>query len=90
MGDVKFIDQDGNGVLDSDDYIKLGSAIPDFIYGLNGNVSYKNLDFSIAIVGSQGNEIANTMTAFLGRGENFGNLLNTRLNRYHPENNPIR
>jgi len=60
-GDVKFIDEDGNGIIDEKDRVDLGSALPDFTYGLNISASYKNLDFAISLMGSQGNEIVNGM-----------------------------
>lgn len=90
VGDIKFVDQNGDHVLDAGDYKDLGSAIPDFTYGINGYASYKNFDFSVSIVGSQGNEIINAMTPFLSSGgdSGYGNLLATRLNRYDAVNNP--
>src|SRR6185436_82603 len=45
-GDVKFKDQDGNGVIDEKDRAFLGSAIPKFIYGLTASIQYSNFDLS--------------------------------------------
>ncbi|MFI8378356.1 SusC/RagA family TonB-linked outer membrane protein [Leeuwenhoekiella sp. NPDC079379] len=60
-GDFKFKDLDGNGVIDDKDQQVLGSAIPEFTYGLNASANYKNLDFSMAWQGVQGNEIFSTV-----------------------------
>jgi hypothetical protein len=41
------------------DRILLGSALPDFVYGMTNNVSFKNFDLTVFIQGSQGNKIFN-------------------------------
>jgi TonB-linked SusC/RagA family outer membrane protein len=38
---------------------KLGDPNPDFIYGINSNMSYKNFNFTMFWSGTQGNEIVN-------------------------------
>ena len=45
-GDVKFIDQDDNGILDDEDKIELGDPNPDFVYGISFSCNYKAFDFS--------------------------------------------
>ena len=64
-GDIRWRDVDGNGVINSDDQVALGSPIPDFLYGLNINASYKNFDFQLFLQGSQGNEIYNAAKRWL-------------------------
>ncbi len=58
-GDVRFMDLDGNGVIDSEDREYLGSFMPDFTYGLNFDASFKNFDLTLFIQGVQGNEVYN-------------------------------
>lgn len=53
------VDQNEDGVIDEDDYVKLGSANPDFYWGLNSSVRYKDFDFSIQFQGSHGAEVYN-------------------------------
>ena len=55
-GDVKFKDQNGDGVIDEKDRTFLGSAIPTFTYGLTTNLQYGNFDFSVFFQGSYGNK----------------------------------
>jgi len=88
VGDARFLDKNGDHVLDSKDYVNLGSAIPDYLYGINGNFSYKNWDLSLSIVGSQGNEIANMLIPFISKGEIQSNLTLKRLDRYSATANP--
>jgi hypothetical protein len=42
-GDIKYVDQNGDGIIDSDDEIQIGRWQAPFSYGLNFRVTYKNL-----------------------------------------------
>ncbi|MFW5974662.1 MAG: SusC/RagA family TonB-linked outer membrane protein [Bacteroidota bacterium] len=56
-GDVKFKDQNGDGVIDADDRTHVGSSIPDFTGGLAFEAEYRNVDFSFFLQGAYGQEI---------------------------------
>lgn len=56
-GDVKFVDQDKNGVINISDKVDLGSGMPSFTYGFNVSLDYKGFDFSIFANGAAGNKI---------------------------------
>lgn len=56
-GDVMYKDQNNDGTIDEHDRIHVGSAIPDFTFGLNFTAQYKSFDFSIFGQGSYGNSI---------------------------------
>ncbi|MFD0990794.1 SusC/RagA family TonB-linked outer membrane protein [Mariniflexile jejuense] len=54
------VDQNDDGKITyEDDYVKLGSATPDFYWGLSSNMNYKNFDLSFQFQGSQGAEVYN-------------------------------
>ncbi|MFB9055472.1 SusC/RagA family TonB-linked outer membrane protein [Mariniflexile ostreae] len=54
------VDQDGDGqITKENDYVKLGSATPDFYWGLSSNLNYKEFDLSFQFQGSQGAEVYN-------------------------------
>ena len=54
------VDQNGDGKIDPEhDYVKLGSNTPDFYWGLNSKMSFKDFDFSLQFQGSQGAEVYN-------------------------------
>ncbi len=59
LGDMNFVDLNGDGVINDDDQTYLGSAIPDLEYSIAFNMNYKNWDFSMFWQGVQGNEIWN-------------------------------
>lgn len=58
-GDYKFLDMDGNGVIDGDDRITLSHLEPKFTFGFNNRIEYKNFDLSLLFVGSYGNDVVN-------------------------------
>jgi TonB-linked SusC/RagA family outer membrane protein len=58
-GDTKFIDQNGDGDIGPADKVIIGNPNPDFTYGFNAGVTYKNLTFDVFFNGSYGNEVAN-------------------------------
>jgi hypothetical protein len=58
-GDIRFVDINRDGVLDSKDRTKIGSPWAKFTLGLNLNCSYKNFDFLANLYSSIGNDIVN-------------------------------
>jgi TonB-linked SusC/RagA family outer membrane protein len=58
-GDRYFEDANGDGHVNADDRVSLGSPLPDFYGGLNLDASYKNWDFNLFFNGSYGNKIFN-------------------------------
>lgn len=50
-GDVKYVDQNGDGVIDEKDRVVLGNAFPRYTFGFNYDVQYKNFDFNLLIQG---------------------------------------
>ena len=58
-GNFIFADTDKNGVVNANDKVILGSPIPDFTYGLNINMEYKDFDLTVFFQGVQGNDIFN-------------------------------
>ncbi len=54
-GDMRFVDQDGNGLIDGDDQIRLNeSIIPKFNFGINLRAEYQGFDFSMLWQGATG------------------------------------
>lgn len=61
VGDVKFVDVNGDGVIDDKDRARIGNPWPKFTFGINNSVSYKNFDLSIFIQGVYGNQVFNQL-----------------------------
>ena len=51
VGDVKFLDQNGDGVINLDDRTDIGVDIPEMTYGFNVFASYKNWDLGAIFQG---------------------------------------
>jgi TonB-linked SusC/RagA family outer membrane protein len=58
-GDVIFEDANGDGVLSEDDRVYLGKPHPDWFFGVNINLEYKNFDLSFFVQGVYGIDIYN-------------------------------
>lgn len=56
-GDLRFVDQNGDGLIDSDDRIDIGNPIPEATMGFNIAFDYKNFDFGAYTFASIGNDI---------------------------------
>jgi TonB-linked SusC/RagA family outer membrane protein len=85
-GDVRFVDQNGDGVIDTDDRVVLGSYLPDFTYGANFNARYANFDFNVFLAGSQGNDIYNGMQVLLTQTARLNNSSIDILDAWTPTN----
>jgi len=59
VGVYRYADINGDGQITPDDRTFLGNPNPDFTYGINFGLNFKNFDFSTFIYGSQGNDIWN-------------------------------
>jgi TonB-linked SusC/RagA family outer membrane protein len=64
LGSWKYVDQNGDGVINSDDQTWLGSPHPDFVASFNIDLAYKNFDFNLFMVWNQGNELFNNVAYF--------------------------
>jgi len=54
------VDQNGDGEIDEEnDYVKLGSATPDYYWGLNTSLQISSFDIGLQFQGSQGAEVFN-------------------------------
>ena len=62
-GDLKYEDVNGDNVIDGDDRQVLGSYIPNFTYGINLGLNWKNLDFELTTYGQTGGQIYNRKRA---------------------------
>lgn len=58
-GDFRFVDVNGDGVIDADDRTMIGNPTPDWTAGLTIDMRYKNWDMNIFGQGVFGNQIYN-------------------------------
>lgn len=58
-GDVRFVDQNGDGIINEDDRVYLGNPNPKVVYGINGSASFKGFDLSFSFSGAAGVSLYN-------------------------------
>lgn len=87
-GSEKYVDLNGDGVINQNDKTIIGDPNPDFIYGLNSLMSYKGFDLSLFFQGTQGNDIVNISSIDNSLNYGYGcNLLKDVVgNNWTPEN----
>jgi len=87
-GDIKVLDLNGDGVVDLADRTIIGNPNPDYIYGFNLNMSYKNFSLRALFNGTEGNDIVNGNMYRFGYAEGtYRNILSEAWNdRWSPEN----
>ncbi|ANQ47443.1 TonB-dependent receptor [Flammeovirga sp. MY04] len=76
MGDMIFVDANGDGVINDDDRVYSGSALPDFELGAIFDVSYKNWDFSMQWYGAFGGKLMNGSRAVAFSNGRHADLVN--------------
>ena len=59
VGDLRFKDLNGDGVIDADDRTEIGSYNPDYTWGIHNRFSYRGLEVGIFFNGVVGREILN-------------------------------
>ncbi len=85
-GDIKYKDQNGDGLINSSDYVALGNpSTPEWTFSLNPGFNYKNFDFEVLLQGVAGR------TAYLSGLEYFafqqnGKISAIALNRWTEQN----
>ena len=78
VGDLKFKDVNGDGIIDANDKTNIGSPLPKWTFGWNNTFTYKNFDLNIFVNGSVGNKVGNYMKMKLTRMNSpWSNQLNT-------------
>ena len=83
-GDIKYIDQNGDGVISDYDQVLIGNIKPKIYYGTTLGFNFKGIDFSVLVQGVINNQInSNDYTAFLA---NNGQGYQRLLGRWTPEN----
>ena len=88
LGDVLYVDQNGDGNITDADLKVIGDPNPDFNYGIGSNFSYGDFSLGLLFNGVQGNEIANGNLSRSGfaRGLSDNILRDAYLDAWTPEN----
>lgn len=63
-GDIRYKDQNGDGVINDKDKVILGSPLPKLTYGFSVNLEYKGFDLSAFFNGTYGNKVLNGLKQY--------------------------
>ena len=88
-GDPKYVDINGDGVVDANDQTVLGTPFPIHTGGFTNNLTYKNLSLNVFFQWSYGNQILNAnRIVFESTGGYFtnGNQFTSYADRWTPTN----
>lgn len=86
-GRITYRDLDGNGSINNLDRTIIGDPNPDFIWGLNNNLSYKGFSLNVFLQGVQGADLFNYNLSNHANAFNFGeNQVVSALDRWTAEN----
>src|SRR5690606_2544689 len=66
-GEPRYVDANGDGVIDGDDRVIVGHHNPDYVWGITNDVRYKNFDISFLFQGQQGGHLYSLLGRALGR-----------------------
>lgn len=72
-GDVHFVDQNGDGVINSKDKVVIGNPNPDIYGRFFANLNWKGLTLDANFTFSLGNDVYNYQRSILNAGSNFYN-----------------
>ncbi|NDV67320.1 TonB-dependent receptor [Dysgonomonas sp. 25] len=86
VGDVRYKDHNGDGVINTDDQHEVGSPFPDMTFGLRLGGDWKGIDFNLFFDGMTGNDIYN-YPRYVLESSNYNGNHSTRLaNSWRPDN----
>lgn len=82
-GDLIFVNQNNDNVIDDGDKVMIGDPNPDFIFSFSFNLAYKGFDLNMTSNGVLGNQIAKSYRRFADRPHE--NYTKDILGRWHGE-----
>jgi len=84
-GDVRFVDQNGDGTIDDQDRVYLGNPNPKMVFGINGSAAYKGFDMSFSFAGVNGVSLYNADRVAGLDATGVFNWYGDQKNRWHGE-----
>jgi TonB-dependent starch-binding outer membrane protein SusC len=86
-GDIRFVDVNGDGVINDADRTYLGSPWPDYEGGWTNTLNFRNVDLTAFVQFSQGAQIYNAVRIYMDQYGSFEDNHSTRaLRRWTPDN----
>ena len=84
-GDMRFVDRDGNNIIDENDRFIIGDPNPDIFGNIYTHVNWKNWALNVTLRYSLGNDVYNYQRSLLEGGSRFYNQTTVMLSRWSGE-----
>ncbi|MEX2593839.1 MAG: TonB-dependent receptor [Anditalea sp.] len=81
-GDLRYVDQNNDGVINDEDRVNVGDPFPDFVYGINLNLNYKAFNL---MVNANGVADVQVVQSYYNYARYFPNYTSEALGRWHGE-----
>jgi len=90
IGTYRYRDVNGDGEItyDTQDWDIIGDPNPDFTWGLNINMDYKNFDLSLGFLGAQGYDVYRNVEHFIMNVDGVFNTSTKMIDRWRSPENP--
>ncbi len=90
VGDPKYFDANGDGVIDANDRVIVGRPTPKYMWGITNTLRYKGFDLTVLVQGQNGGSIYSLLGRALGRtGQGFtDNALGFYRDRWRSPSDP--
>jgi len=85
-GDVKYVDSNGDGIINDGDRVYMGSPFPKFTFGFSSGLNYKKFDLKFDLQGVFGNKILNDTRNVMTTVTNGNNYMASTLDYWTPDN----
>ncbi|WP_437920345.1 SusC/RagA family TonB-linked outer membrane protein [Sphingobacterium sp. LRF_L2] len=87
VGDPKYVDLNGDGILDASDREILGTGVPTSTFGMTNNFGYKGFSLEVVLQGQAGGKLVNVQRLDMLNPISTGNVLaETLTETWTPEN----
>lgn len=87
-GSIRFKDLNSDGEINENDKTYIGNPNPDFIYGINSNMTFKGFQLEVFFQGTQGNDIFNVsaISSTMDYGQGLNMPEEVLLDHWTPQN----
>tara|TARA_R110000868_G_scaffold21779_6_gene90260 strand:+ start:608 stop:3766 length:3159 start_codon:yes stop_codon:yes gene_type:complete len=76
LGDPRYIDQNGDGKITTDDRVDVGNPTPKYTWGITNTINYKDFDLTVLVEGQNGGYVYGLLGRALNR-TGMGSVENT-------------
>ncbi|WP_170122676.1 TonB-dependent receptor [Mucilaginibacter oryzae] len=88
VGNIRYKDINGDGVIDGADQVPIGNPWPKFTFGFNNHFTYRGFDMNIISAGSVGGHVFNMYKQFTTNLDGVFNVEQSVIQRWRSEKQP--